>query len=82
MSSTRTPMASARPSSPSNGEIGSDCSTTSRRRYGLPSGPRVDSALAMFETATSMRARCASSAVALAAMALERGMCYLPSLMA
>ena len=57
----RAPRRTSRSASPS--------STTSRRRYGWPSAPRVDSALARFETATSMRARCASSALALALMA-------------
>ena len=51
------PMAPARPSAASNVSTVFGCSTTSRRRYGEPSAPRVDSALAMFDTATSSRAR-------------------------
>ena len=45
---------------------GADASTTSRRRYGSPLAPRVDSALARFDTATSTRARSALRAVAAA----------------
>src|SRR5688572_235312 len=52
--------------------IGSLDSTTSRRRYGPPSALLVDSALAMFDTATSMRVRWTASAEALAVIASPR----------
>src|SRR5262249_22612103 len=64
-----TPVALARLRRSWNCSVGWLASTTSLRLYGWPSGPRVESALARFETATSMRWRSAVRALALASIA-------------
>ena len=72
-------MAVERPSAALNDSTGSARSTTSRRRYGWPFSDCVDSALARFETAASMRVRSAPRALALAEMAaLSVDIRYLP----